>query len=337
MLRIGIAGATGYAGIELVRLLSKHPHVKLEKLYSRQYAGKKISQVYPHLDVSTVLEGFDPAAVTGLDVLFLALPHAQSHAWMPALITGSAKIIDLSADFRLSDPEAFKKYYGVEHQAPQLLPKATLGFSEVYREDIAKAQLCANPGCYSTSVVLGLHPLAKNGFLNDCSVIVDAKSGVSGAGRHLKESSLYCEATSNLSAYGLASHRHVPEMERALSSTFIFSPHLVPMSRGILSSIYIDNQKNLTQDHLNAFYHEAYANEPFIKLAPDLDMPSTKYVTGSNRCMITAKVLKEHGKIVVFSAIDNLIKGASGQAIQNMNIMCGFPETTGLTDSPFYL
>ncbi len=332
MIRVGIVGATGYTGLELCKLCYLHPEVAITHVFSKQHVGKT---VYPFLRDIPPYEAFDPASPPlDVDVLFLALPHGQSHAFLAGLAQNPFKIIDLSADFRLTDPALFEKYYGVRHEGAHLLSEVPLGFTELFRKKIAKSQVCANPGCYSTGSVFGLHPLAN--YIKS-PVVVDAKSGVSGAGKALKESSLFCEANEGLSAYGTGAHRHTPEIEQATGVSVLFSPHLVPMNRGILATIYIDNTENLSHENLVDIYQAAYGNEPFIQVMPDLATPSTKYVSGSNNCLISFKVIEKQKKIVIFAAIDNLLKGASGQAVQNMNCMFGLDETMGLKQLPNYV
>lgn len=329
MIRVGIAGASGYTGLELIRLLSGHPQVHIARLYSKSQVGITISQIYPQLlgQLELTLEALDQTTLAGIDVLFLALPHGQAQNHYDLLVDSGIKIIDLSADFRLTSPDQYATYYGDAHSRPDLLGTIPLGLPEVYKESIRTARYIACPGCYATSVMLGLYPLAKAGLLTS-PVIADSKSGVSGAGRGLKESSLYCEANESFSAYGTARHRHTPEMETLLGVNVLFSPHLVPMNRGILSTMYVD--ASLTESELADIYHTTYSDAPFVKIAPTLSSPSTKYVSGTNCCMISFKAVPGLNKVVVFSALDNLIKGASGQAIQCMNLVMGFEETLGL-------
>ncbi|NBV83633.1 N-acetyl-gamma-glutamyl-phosphate reductase [bacterium] len=336
MIRVGIAGASGYTGIELIRLLSQHPRVQITRLYSKSQVGIPISQIYPqlfgHFDLT--LEAMDDASLAGIDVLFLALPHGQAQFHYDLLKRSGIVVIDLSADFRLADAGQYQRYYGDVHQRPDLLGTIPLGLPEVYRDGIQQANYIACPGCYATSVMVGLYPLAQAGLLKS-PVIADCKSGVSGAGRGLKESSLYCEANASFSAYGTFTHRHTPEMENLLGVSVLFSPHLTPMSRGILSTMYVDAA--ISEADLIARYNDMYQTAPFITIMPGLKTPNTKYVSGTNQCLITFKVIPELQKIVVFSALDNLIKGASGQAIQCMNIRMGLDETTGLPRIAPYL
>ncbi|NBV41536.1 N-acetyl-gamma-glutamyl-phosphate reductase [bacterium] len=338
MIRVGIAGASGYTGIELIRLLNVHPSVIISGIYSKSQVGTRLSQIYPQfsglLDLS--FEALSPDTLSEIDVLFLALPHGQAQAYYEMLAPLPLKVIDLSADFRLNRPEQFKRYYKDDHLLPHLLGAIPLGQPELFRDQIRNADYVACPGCYATSVMLGAYPLSQLGLLNH-PIVVDAKSGVSGAGRGLKESSLFCEANESFSSYGTYTHRHVPEMEMVLGAKVLFSPHLVPMNRGILSTIYVDIPVTVTRDQIVNTYSRFYAESPFVSVMPELANGSTKYVSGTNRCMISFVHCPDIGKLVVFSALDNLIKGASGQAIQCMNIMMGLEETVGLPLIPHYL
>ena len=339
--KVGIVGATGYTGLILIQHLLRHPHTDIIYLTARRHAGKQVRSVYPQLMgevLPDTFSSFDIASIPPLDTLFLAVPHGQSHHWLKTLLKYDhiGKIIDLSADFRVKDPEKFKQYYEVDHQSPELLDTIPLGLPELYRDQIRTAKTVACPGCYSTSAILGLYPLAKKGHLLH-QVIIDSKSGVSGAGKSLNESTLYCEANESVTAYGTGTHRHTAEIEQELGVSVTFSPHLVPMMRGILSSCYV------TVPHgtdVMGLYHHFYKDEPFITVYEDLETPSTKYVVGSNTVLLSLKKgaessLGDHW--VIFSALDNLVKGASGQAIQVMNIMNGWDEQIGLRDSGRYL
>lgn len=331
-----MAGATGYTGLELIRLLLSHPQVSITRLYAHSHAGKKVSDVYPHLGHvfrSYRYDTIDQSTLTDIDVLFLALPHGESQRLFPMLSSLPFRIIDLSADFRLNTPERFENAYGTPHQLPDQLGRIPLGLPELYRDQLRDARYVACPGCYATAVMVGLAPLAWAGRIKDGQgVVIDAKSGVSGAGRVAKESNLFCEVHDTLSAYGTYTHRHVPEMEMVLGTKVLFSPHLVPMSRGILSSMYIP----MTSDEGIAACYERYTTEPFITLQPGGN-PSTAAVTGSNMVMIWWQWCPGVNQLVVFSALDNVIKGASGQAIQCLNVMMGWDETLGLpTVSRYY-
>lgn len=341
VLRVGILGASGYTGFELIRLLKKHPYVEITVLTAERHAGK------PPEDVFHSLKGVDlpqlsPIDAEGLgemaDLFFVALPHGVSMKAIKSLWDGRRKFIDLSADFRLKDPELYRKWYG-EHLSPELLLEAVYGLPERYREEIKGARLVANPGCYPTAVLIGLMPLVERGLIAP-QVIVDAKSGVSGAGRALEEGLMFCEVAESIRAYGVLVHRHKPEMEQELSRMsgkafqVEFVPHLVPMNRGILATMYCRLEKNLSEKELYELYLERFKNEPFVKVFPPGRFPSTSAVRGTNFCSIGLRVQGE--TLVVISAIDNLTKGASGQAIQNMNLMAGFPETTALEELALY-
>ncbi|MFC1771127.1 N-acetyl-gamma-glutamyl-phosphate reductase [Candidatus Margulisiibacteriota bacterium] len=332
MKKVGIVGVTGYTGQELAKLLFNHPEIEVCKVFSKTYANSKLKDICPNFYFSDLnLEAFQPGKPPKVDLLFLALPHGQSHSFMKDLMSASLKIVDLAADFRLKDSRLFKKYYEIEHKSSEIFDKFSLGFPELFKSRIKATQGCANPGCYSTSVILGLYPLAEKKLLAD-NIIIDAKSGVSGAGKALKAGSLFCEANENVKAYSTFNHRHMAEMESVLGVPVCFSPHLIPMNRGILASMYIDNPHKLTEKDVQEIYQEKYQAEPFINLNTDPAAVSTKYVLGSNLCQITVKVVSGTSKIVIFSAIDNLLKGAAGQAVQNMNIMLDFPETLGLPE-----
>ena len=340
---IAIIGASGYTGAELIRFLLTHPHVSIKTLTADSSAGKAIEDVYPHL------RGYNlPSLITikevdysAIDVVFCCLPHATTQEVVKTL-PAHVKIIDLSADFRLSDPLSYEKWYGHAHQALELQKEAVYGLSEVSRCDVKNARLIANPGCYPTSATLPLIPLLKAGVIAQDSIIIDAKSGVTGAGRSAKQANLYMELNDGISAYGIASHRHTPEIEQSLSRaagkpvSVTFTPHLMPMNRGILSTIYVSLMDKNTADDLRTILVKAYENEEFIKVLPKGVMPSTHQVRGTNRCMIGVFDDRISGRAIIVSVIDNLVKGASGQAIQNMNIMCGFAENAGLQLSAIF-
>jgi N-acetyl-gamma-glutamyl-phosphate reductase len=340
-IRCTVVGATGYTGLELVRFLVQHPSCQISHLLSSSKAGVLYSDIYPQFQglLDLELEAFVPNQLpTDTDVLFLAMPHGEVHPLAQTIREGHPDllVIDLSADFRLSDPMDYPKYYGTEHTFPELLKNATYGLPELYKEEIKTANWVANPGCYATAVILGIHPLAKANQLS-ASVIIDAKSGVSGSGKGLKVGSLYCEATEAITAYGTGDHRHFAEMKQELGfSDFLFSPHLIPQSRGILASIYVTPNTAISETDLVNLYEDIYKDDPFVKISRDLKTPSTKSVTGTNNCVITPRVMN-NGNIVVFSAIDNLIKGAAGQAIQNMNIRLGLDESEGLPTLGWHL
>jgi N-acetyl-gamma-glutamyl-phosphate reductase len=330
MITVGIYGATGYTGLELIRLLHRHPHTRIVFATARSAAGQKLSDIFPTtLDMDLIAaEEADP---TRADVVFCCLPHGASAPIVQQVLAAGPRVIDLSADFRLRDPQAYARWYGLTHAAPELLEQAVYGLPECYRERIRGARLVANPGCYPTTVILALHPLVQAGLLADQTVIADSKSGVSGAGRSLSLKTHFSETHENFSAYNIGhSHRHIAEMEQETGTHIIFSPHLLPVVRGILSTIYVSLHPGTDQSAL----HEAYRlfdDEPFVRVLPDGRLPELRHVVGNNLCVIGFKVVDvAAGRAIIVSVEDNLIKGASGQAIQNMNLMFGLEETTGL-------
>jgi len=340
MIKIGIYGASGYTGQELLRHLLAHPEADIVAITSRRYAGVPVADVYPAFTALTDLVFMDasPGEVAHLaDVVFLALPHGVSMTVAPAFLQAGKKVVDLSADFRLRDAVCYKQWYGT-HAAQNLLAEAVYGIPELYRETIRKARIVANPGCYPTSVILGLAPLLKTDWIDTASLIVDAKSGVSGAGREPLVGSLFCEVNEDFKAYKVGGqHRHIPEMEQELSLLaghdvkISFTPHLLPLNRGILSTIYASLQRDVTPVKLTALYQMFYRDEPFVRVCKSGVFPNVISVRGSNYCDIGVTVDQRTNRVIILSTIDNLIKGAAGQAIQNMNLMCGFSENTGLT------
>lgn len=339
MQKIAIVGASGYTGLELVRILHQHTETKVTCLTSEQSAGRKISDIFPTLRglCNLELENLEPVRVAEkADIIFTALPHKAAMEVVPTFLKLGKKVIDLSADYRISDPEVYGNWYE-PHLNPELLKEAVYGLPEIRRDKIASTKLVANPGCYPTSIILGLAPLLKNGLIATDSIIADSASGVTGAGRSAKVDSLYCEVNEGYKAYAVAgNHRHLPEIEQELSILaknqlkITFTPHLVPMDRGILSTIYSTPSTAISEDELQQLYDDFYRDEFFVKICKKGTMPSTAYVRGSNFCQIAPLIDKRTGRIIVVSAIDNLMKGASGQAVQNMNIICGFPEAMGL-------
>jgi N-acetyl-gamma-glutamyl-phosphate reductase len=334
---IGILGATGYTGAELIRLLKKHPDAKLSFVSSQSYAGKKMSEVFPELKCicDDILISPEEASEKSIDCLFSCLPHATSAALCNPFIKKGYKVIDLSADFRIRDTGVYTKWYGVEHPCPDMLSKAVFGLPEHYRSEIKNTQILANPGCYATSIMLPLLPVFKHKGKNITAVIADSKSGVSGAGRSLKLSSLFAEAHDNFSAYSIGrKHRHIAEIDQELSKVsgrnveITFSPHLVPMNRGILSTIYLVG--NIAQAECLEILKQAYQNEPFIRVREPNDLPTARDVVNTNFCDMSVTGGENGQPVIIVSALDNLLKGASGQALQNMNIMYGFTETTAL-------
>ena len=339
MLNIAIVGASGYTGLELIRILHCHPEVAVTCLTSEQSAGKRISDVFPTLRgrCDIVLENLEPVRVAEkADIIFTALPHKAAMEVVPSFLKLGKKVIDLSADYRLSDPAVYGEWYE-PHLNPANLKKAVYGLPEIRRARIKGAKLVANPGCYPTSIILALAPLLKKGLIDPSSIIADSASGVTGAGRSAKVDSLYCEVNEGFKAYGAGGvHRHIPEIEQELSLLsgvplkITFTPHLAPMDRGILSTIYATPKKAITNEALASLYRDSYAGEPFVRILTGGSLPSTAFVRGSNFCDIAPLVDARTGRIIIVSAIDNLVKGASGQAVQNMNLICGFPEAMGL-------
>ena len=339
MLNVAIVGASGYTGLELIRILHCHPEVAVTCLTSEQSAGKKISDVFPTLRgrCDIVLENLEPVRVAEkADIVFTALPHKAAMEVVPTFLKLGKKVVDLSADYRLSDPSVYGQWYE-PHLNPANLKKAVYGLPEIRKAKIKGAKLIANPGCYPTSIILALAPLLKNGLIDLSSIIADSASGVTGAGRAAKVDSLYCEVNEGFKAYGAGGvHRHIPEIEQELSLLageqlkITFTPHLVPMDRGILSTVYASPNKTITSETIAQLYQKFYAGEPFVRVLMNGNLPSTAFVRGSNFCDIAPLVDARTGRIIVVSAIDNLVKGASGQAVQNMNLLCDFPETMGL-------
>jgi len=334
---VAVLGATGYTGVELMRLLARHPGVQLTHLSSEQYRGKRADEVYPFLAgiVETTLGAPDPAEATAAaKIVFAALPHGASAPIVVECLRRGARVLDLSADFRFRDSGVFLRWYG-EHPAPELLTEAVYGLPEVYRERLPAARLVAVPGCYPTGALLGLLPLARAGLIRE-PVLIDAKSGTTGAGRSAKTEQLFAEVNENFRAYGLDGHRHWPEIEQELraggvEAGAVFVPHLLPVSRGILSTMYVRMKDG---SGIGELYRKAYAKEPFVVLRGEGPPPELREVRGSNRCVIGWRWLADRGVAVVITAIDNLGKGAAGQAVQCMNAMLGLPETTALEAVP---
>ena len=339
MHKIGIYGASGYTGQELLRLLLRHPQAEVVALTSRRYAGVPVSDIYPVFVGLTDLAFVDasPEDVAGAaDIVFLALPHGVSMAVAPIFLKAGKKVIDLSADFRLHDVATYEKWYS-RHTAPDIIKESVYGMPELYGDEIAKARLVANPGCYPTSVILGLAPLLKANWIDDSSIIADSKSGVSGAGREPQVGTLFCEVDEGFKAYKVGEHRHTPEMEQEISILagcdvrISFTPHLLPITRGILSTIYATLQKDVTTAELIDLYRAFYKGKKFVRVYKAGTFPNISSVRGSNYCDIGLTVDARTKRVIIICAIDNLVKGAAGQAIQNMNLMCGLSEDTGLT------
>ncbi|MBQ3123932.1 MAG: N-acetyl-gamma-glutamyl-phosphate reductase [Clostridia bacterium] len=345
MIKVAVLGATGYAGIEIVRILSAHPEVKLEVLGSHSFDGQDISEVYGNFAhvLDMTCEELDLDRVAECDVAFTALPHGASKDVIPSLIEKGLKVIDMSGDFRYDDIKVYEKWYGQEHSSPELLEESVYGLCELYRDKVKSARLVGNPGCYTSCSILGAYPILKSGLGNSKNIIVDAKSGVTGAGRGLGLGTHFCECTENSKAYKVATHRHTSEIEQELSKAageevmISFTPHLIPQKRGILSTIYVNLNKPCTTEEVIEIYKEFYKDEYFIRVKDAGKLPETKHVAGSNFVDIGIVVDERLNRAVIVSAIDNLGKGAASQAIQNMNIMFGLDEKTGIERAGFYL
>lgn len=336
MIRAGIVGATGYTGVELLRLLLSHPQAEPVTVTSRGNAGERLDAMFPNLRGHTelIFSEPDPGRLAECDVVFFATPHGVAHALAGDLLARGTRVIDLSADFRLLDPELWARWYGQPHGAPQLLEEAVYGLPELNRARIPQARLIAVPGCYPTAVILGFVPLLEAGLVNPERLVADAKSGASGAGRKAQTGTLLCEAGENFKAYGVAGHRHLPEIVQTLTSVagaapgLTFVPHLVPMIRGIHATLYASLRD--TGADLQTLYEQRYREETFVDVMPPGSHPETRSVRGTNRCRLAVHRPGGGDTVVVLSVIDNLVKGASGQAIQNLNLMFGLEETAGL-------
>jgi N-acetyl-gamma-glutamyl-phosphate reductase len=335
MVRVAILGASGYSALELMKLLLRHPQVEVTALTTRQTEAKHVGEVHPALAgrLDLRLENLSPSQVAErADCVFCCLPHGASAAAVAELLPRGKKVVDLSADYRLHDAVEYKKWYGIEHADPRRLGQAVYGLAELYRDQIKSAKLVANPGCYPTSAILALAPFLKAGAISPDCIIIDSKSGVSGAGREPKPHLHYPECNESVSAYGVGTHRHMPEIDQVLSDAaakpirVVFTPHLMPMDRGILTTAYAEPTDEFDDKSLLAILRDFYADEPFVRVSHTL--PTTKQVAHTNFCDITVRSVR--GRVVVISAIDNLVKGASGAAVQNFNLMHGFDETTAL-------
>ncbi|MBB44260.1 MAG: N-acetyl-gamma-glutamyl-phosphate reductase [Rhodospirillaceae bacterium] len=341
-INIAVLGASGYTGAEIVRILALHPLARIKVLTADRNADQEMDDVYPHLVGQRLpkLKRVDDVDFANIDVIFCGLPHGASHQVIGRL-NPKNKLIDLSPDFRFMDVNIYEKWYG-EHKAPGIQKSFVYGLSELNREKLKRASFVANPGCYPTSCILPLAPLLSFELINSDDIVIDAKSGVSGAGRSPNEAHLFGEIAEGVHAYGVGSHRHMPEIEQELSNAagravFVrFTPHLMPMSRGILATIYISLNKNYTVVDLKSTLEDYYKHDEFIKILPGKRLPSTRHVRGSNFCFINVFEDRLAGKAIIISAIDNLVKGASGQAIQNMNIMLGLKETTAIVQQPLF-
>ena len=342
--RVGIIGATGYTGAELLRLLLRHPQVELTALTSQKYAGIPIDQVFPTLMKHLPLKCEELKVETiseKADFIFTAVPHKTAMEVVPLFHRQGKRIVDLSADFRFKNAALYEKWYQ-KHTSADLLPESVYGLPELHREKIRKAKIVGNPGCYPTGALIGLIPLVKKGMISLENIVIDSKSGVSGAGRDVVLESLFCEVNEGVKAYKIFAHRHTPEIDQELGQlaqkeiSVTFVPHLIPVDRGILSTLYVRLAKKMKTEELLNVYQEAYREEPFIRVHPEGKLPSTKNVRGSNLCDIGMTVNDSDGRAVIVTAIDNLVKGASGEAVQNMNIMLGYPETMGLDVMPLF-
>ncbi len=344
-MKIGIIGATGYAGGELVRLLMGHPKAEIVWYGSRSYIDKKYYEVFQNMfqivDEKCMDDNMEDL-VKQVDVVFTATPQGFCASVLTEEILSKVKIIDLSADFRIKDVKTYEEWYKIEHKSPQFLEEAVYGLCEVNREAVKKARLVANPGCYPTCSTLSIYPLVKEGLIDPNTIIIDAKSGTSGAGRGAKVDNLYCEVNENMKAYGVSTHRHTPEIEEQLGYaagqkvTLNFTPHLAPMNRGILVTAYASLTKDVTYEEVKAVYDKYYAKEKFVRVLDQDVCPQTKWVEGSNFVDVNFKIDSRTGRIIMMGAMDNLVKGAAGQAVQNMNLMFGLDETLGLCQVPMF-
>ncbi|MDL2314065.1 N-acetyl-gamma-glutamyl-phosphate reductase, partial [Desulfovibrio sp. OttesenSCG-928-C14] len=344
-IRAGLVGVTGYTGMELARLLAAHPSISLECVTSRSDAGKKLLEIYPFLQGfalgEIVITQPDPEDLAArCDLVFLAVPHGAAMEMAGQLRRKGLKVVDLSADFRLRDPSVYQDWYALEHKEADCLAEAVYGLPELYEPQIKKASLIANPGCYPTSIILGLYPALKNKLISTEDIIADSKSGTTGAGRKAAVPSLFCEVHDSFRAYGLPKHRHTPEIEQELSAIaganmlVSFNPHLLPINRGILSTIYTRPLTRLSLDEIHAVYREAYAPHRFVRVLPQGQLPALRNVRGTMFCDIALVLDQRTNKLIVLSTIDNLCRGASGQALANANLMCGLPLDAGLNLAP---
>jgi len=338
MFKVAVVGASGYTGVELLRLLVHHPQADIVSVTSRQYQGQPISCAFPSLGgfCDLICEQLDVTAIAQrAKIIFTALPHQQAMAVIPDFLKAGCRVVDLSADYRLRDAQVYQAWYQ-PHTSPELLAEAVYGLPELYRAHIKPARLVANPGCYPTSVALGLAPLLERGLIDHRTLIIDSKSGTSGAGRGAKEASLFCEVNEGFKAYSVASHRHTPEIEQTLSALageevkISFTPHLLPVDRGILSTMYATQTRSLSTKDLCALYQQRYAKEPFVRVLPAGHLPNIAHVRGTNLCDIGLVADERTGRVVVVAVIDNLGKGAAGQAVQNFNLIAGLDEQSGL-------
>ncbi len=345
MIKAGIIGSTGYAGAELAGLLLGHPEAEVVWYGSRSYVGENYASLYRNMfrmvDAQCMDDNMEELSAQA-DVIFTATPQGLCASLINDGILEKTKVVDLSADFRIKDVKIYEKWYGLEHKSPEYIGEAVYGLCEINREDVKKARLVANPGCYTTCSILTLYPLVKEGLIDVSSIIIDAKSGTSGAGRGAKVPNLFCEVNESIKAYGIASHRHTPEIEEQLGyacgETVVlnFTPHLVPMNRGILATAYASLRRPVSYGEVRAVYEKYYENEFFIRLLPEGVYPETRWVEGSNFVDLNFKIDERTGRIIAIGALDNLVKGAAGQAVQNMNLMFGLPEAMGLGRVPMF-
>ncbi|MCK5933549.1 MAG: N-acetyl-gamma-glutamyl-phosphate reductase [Fulvimarina manganoxydans] len=346
-IRIGVLGASGYTGADLVRLAYTHPKIEITTLTANSHAGKPMKAVFEHFSHVTLpdLVTIDDADWSSVDAVFCGLPHGTTQAITKSIFQSHphVKILDMSADFRLKDPAAYKEWYGLDHVATDIQPEAVYGLTELYRDDIAKARLVACPGCYPTAVLLSLVPLAKSGLIDATDIVIDAKSGVSGAGRGLKENTLFCEAGEGLSPYSVGKHRHSAEIEQEIGFAagldglrVNFTPHLIPMSRGELTTSYVRMNQGASAADLRQLLIDAYASDPFVTVLDEGVLPQTQMVRGSNYVAMNVVPDRIPGRAIVISTLDNLVKGSAGQALQNFNIAYGLEETMGLEQLPLF-
>ena len=345
MIKVGIIGATGYAGVEIVRLLQQHKDAEVVWYGSRSYIDKKYADVFANMfeivDEKCLDDNIEELA-DKVDVIFTATPQGLCSSLVNEEILNKVKIIDLSADFRIKDVATYEKWYKIEHKSPEFIDEAVYGLCEINREKTKGARLIANPGCYTTCSILSIYPMVKEGLIDPKSIIIDAKSGTSGAGRGAKVPNLFCEVNENIKAYGVGTHRHTPEIEEQLGYAageevlINFTPHLVPMQRGILVTAYANLKKEVTYEEVKAVYDKYYKKEQFIRVLENETPPETRWVEGSNYVDVSFKIDERTGRIIMMGALDNLIKGAAGQAVQNMNIMFGLPENEGLQQVPMF-
>ena len=345
MIKVGIIGSTGYAGVELVRLIQQHKEAEVVWFGSRSYVEKKYSDVFGNMfqiiDAKCLDDNMEQLA-EAVDVIFTATPQGLCSSLVTEDILNKVKIIDLSADFRIKDVATYEKWYGITHKSPQFIDEAVYGLCEINRNQVRDARIVANPGCYTTCSILSIYPMVKEGLIDLKSIIVDAKSGTSGAGRGATASNLFCEVNENIKAYGVTTHRHTPEIEEQLGYAagekvlINFTPHLVPMQRGILVTAYANLKKQVTYDEIKAVYDKYYGDEYFIRVLNQDETPQTRWVEGSNFVDINFKIDERTGRIIMMGALDNLLKGAAGQAVQNFNIMFGLPENEGISQIPMF-